>query len=250
MPIQSHLLRADLHIPIKVPEPQHTLRLLCYGVTGAHTESRTERTPCSSQAAIQHFCLPDMLMRAIGWPVLGFSAPPPDLPFAARCEPFKEVQTPRDREELGIDLGELIFHKPSRIPWFALRFICTSRASVGRALALLSILADQLRQLPYLLLLAEYKMLTQVASTCAMCIHCTIGIQTVHVCPTPACVPHIFQCHYTSVESLRLLATSCVSACLPLLEAPSRRVSSRLGRVCTHIVDVLLSSLSSCMYAL
>jgi hypothetical protein len=38
----AHLLRADCHIPIKVPELQHTLRLLCYGVTGAQTESRTD----------------------------------------------------------------------------------------------------------------------------------------------------------------------------------------------------------------
>lgn len=35
----AHLLWADLHIPIKLPEFQHTLRLLSYGVTGAHTEA-------------------------------------------------------------------------------------------------------------------------------------------------------------------------------------------------------------------
>ena len=113
--VDAHLLRADLHIPIKVPELQHTTRLLCYGVTGAHTAARTERTPCSLQAAAVHAGLPDMLMRAIGWPVLSFSAPPPELPLAARSEPFKEVQTPRAREKLGIDLWELILHLPTRI---------------------------------------------------------------------------------------------------------------------------------------
>ena len=69
-----------------------------------------------------------MLMRATGWPFLSFSAPPPDLPGAVTCEPVQEVKTPRDREELGIDLRELILHKPSYIP---LCFVPTSRPSGG-----------------------------------------------------------------------------------------------------------------------
>ena len=72
-----------------------------------------------------------MLMRAIGWPILVLSAPPPELSGAARFEPFKEFQTPRDREELGIELKELMLHKPSRIPRFALCLICTPRAAGG-----------------------------------------------------------------------------------------------------------------------
>ena len=35
--LNAHLLRADPHISEEVPELQHTLRLPCYGVTGAHT---------------------------------------------------------------------------------------------------------------------------------------------------------------------------------------------------------------------
>ena len=129
--VDAHSLRADLHISVKVPEYQHATRLLCYGVTGAHTAAKTERTACFMMAALRHLRFPDVLMQAVRWPVLGFSAPPPNLPIAARCKAFQEFQTPWDGVDLGIDLRKLILQKPSRIPGSSQCFIRTPRASAG-----------------------------------------------------------------------------------------------------------------------